>query len=396
MVGCTAKQATAPPTAPTVVVVSLPLERNVTDYADFTGRTEAVKSVEIRARVDGYLVRMPFKEGADVKAGDLLFEIDPRPYQATYDQAVAQLALAKARMKQANADFARANSLARTPGAISQQEIDRFAALQGEAVAQEQAARASAESARLNLEFTKVTSPIDGTVSRYYVTEGNLVQSGAMGGGTLLTKVVSIKPMYVTFNVDEQTLLHARELIREGKAKSARDSEISVWLGLSNEDGFPHHGIINFVDNQVDPRTGTLMVRGVFPNDERALSPGLMSRVRVPIGEPHPALLVSDRAVESDQGQKILYVLNDKNEVMARPVKLGDLHGGLRVVESGLKAGERVVVNGLQRIRPGVVVDPKLADMPGSAPKGEQSIATPVAADAPTEKASTPPEQQKQ
>ena len=323
---------------------------------------------------------MPFKEGADVKAGDLLFEIDPRPYQATYDQAVAQLALAEARMKQANADFARANSLAKTPGAISQQEIDRFAALQGEAVAQEQAARASAESARLNLEFTKVTSPIDGTVSRYYVTEGNLVQSGAMGGGTLLTKVVSIKPMYVTFNVDEQTLLHARELIREGKAKSARDSEISVWLGLSNEDGFPHHGIINFVDNQVDPRTGTLMVRGVFPNDERALSPGLMSRVRVPIGEPHPALLVSDRAVESDQGQKILYVLNDKNEVMARPVKLGDLHGGLRVVESGLKAGERVVVNGLQRVRPGVVVDPKLADMPGSAPKGEQSIATPAAA----------------
>ncbi|HEX4792248.1 MAG TPA: efflux RND transporter periplasmic adaptor subunit, partial [Humisphaera sp.] len=308
--------------------MSLPIERTVTDYADFTGRTEAVKSVEIRARVDGYLVSMPFKEGADVKAGDLLFEIDPRPYQATYDQAVAQLALAEARMKQANADYARANSLARTPGAISQQEIDRFAALQGEAVAQEQAARASAESARLNLEFTKVTSPIDGTVSRYYVTEGNLVQSGAMGGGTLLTKVVSIKPMYVTFNVDEQTLLHARELIREGKAKSARDTEISVWLGLSNEDGFPHHGIINFVDNQVDPRTGTLMVRGVFPNEERVLSPGLMARVRVPIGEPHPALLITDRAVESDQGQKILYIVNEKNEVVSRPVKLGDLHDG--------------------------------------------------------------------
>jgi RND family efflux transporter MFP subunit len=383
MMGCTAKQAAAPPAAPTVVVVSYPLERNVTDYADFTGRTEAVKSVEIRARVDGYLISMPFKEGADVKAGDLLFEIDPRPYQATYDQALAQLALAEARMKQANADFARANSLARTPGAISQQEIDRFAALQGEAVAQEQAARASAESARLNLEFTKVTSPIDGTVSRYYVTEGNLVQSGAMGGGTLLTKVVSIKPMYVTFNVDEQTLLHARQLIREGKAKSARDAEIPVWLGLSNEDGFPHHGIINFVDNQVDPRTGTLMVRGVFPNEERVLSPGLMARVRVPIGEPHPALLVTDRAVESDQGQKILYIVNEKNEVVSRPVKLGDLHDGMRVVASGLKAGERVVVNGLQRVRPGIVVDPKLVEMPGPATKGEQPAATDLAAPAP-------------
>jgi RND family efflux transporter MFP subunit len=380
--GCTTKPAAAPPAAPTVVVVSYPLERNVTDYADFTGRTEAVKSVEIRARVDGYLVSMPFKEGADVKAGDLLFEIDPRPYQATYDQAVAQLALAEARTKQANADFARANSLSRTPGAISQQDIDRYAALQGEAVAQEQAARASAESARLNLQFTKVMSPIDGTVSRYYVTEGNLVQSGAMGGGTLLTRVVSNNPMYVTFNVDEQTLLHARQLIREGKAKSARDVEIPVWLGLSNEDGFPHQGIINFVDNQVDPRTGTLMVRGVFPNEERVLSPGLMARVRVPIGEPHPALLVTDRAVESDQGQKILYVVNEKNEVMSRPVKLGDLHDGLRVVASGLKAGERVVVNGLQRVRPGVVVEPKLADMPVPTGKGEQPVATAEPADA--------------
>ncbi len=391
-VGCTPQPSTVPATAPAVVVVSYPLERNVTDYADFTGRSEAVKSVEIRARVDGYLISMPFKEGADVKAGDLLFEIDPRPYQATYDQAVAQLALAEARMKQANADFARANSLAKTPGAISQQDIDRYAALRGEAAAQEQAARASAESARLNLEFTKVTSPIDGTVSRYYVTEGNLVQSGAMGGGTLLTKVVSINPMYVTFNVDEQTMLHARELIREGKAKSARDAEIPVWLGLSNEDGFPHQGIINFVDNQVDPRTGTLLVRGVFPNEQRILSPGLMARVRVPIGESHPALLVSDRAVESDQGQKILYVVNDKNEVISRPVKLGDLHDGLRVVASGLKAGERVVVNGLQRVRPGVVVEPKLAEMPVSAANGEQAVATAAATDTPT----TGSEQRKQ
>src|SRR5689334_15084584 len=226
--GCSKQSTAAVKPAPTVVVVSNPVTRKVTDYAVFTGRTEAVKSVEIRARVDGYLIRMPFKEGADVKKGDLLFQIDPRPYQATYDQAEAQVALCKARLTQANADLARTSELSKTPGAISKQDVDRYAALHGEAAAQLQAAEATAASARLNLEFTNVVSPIDGMVSRYYVTEGNLVQSGQMGGGTLLTKVVSIDPMYAVFHVDEQTLLYARRLIREGKAKSARDTDIPI------------------------------------------------------------------------------------------------------------------------------------------------------------------------
>ncbi|HEX3599358.1 MAG TPA: efflux RND transporter periplasmic adaptor subunit [Lacipirellulaceae bacterium] len=366
--GCTSKAPASSKASPAVVVVSYPVERKVTDFAIFTGRTEAVKSVEIRARVDGYLVRMPFKEGADVKAGDLLFQIDPRPYQATYDQAVAQVALAKARITQANADYSRASELAKTPGAISKQDVDRYSALQGEAAAQLQAAEATAQSARLNLEFTNVVSPIDGMVSRYYVTEGNLVQSGQMGGGgTLLTKIVSIDPMYAIFSVDEQTLLHARQLIREGKAKSARDAEINASLGLADDNKFPYQGIINFVDNQVDPRTGTLLVRAVFPNKDKILSPGLMARVRVPIGEPHDALLVSERAIDTDQGHKILYVVNDKNEVMSRPIRVGALHAGMRVIESGVQPNERVIVNGLQRVRPGVVVDPKLAEMPFSA-----------------------------
>lgn len=363
--GCSKQSTTAGvKPAPTVVVVSSPLEQKVTDYAVFTGRTEAVKSVEVRARVDGYLIRMPFKEGADVKKGDLLFEIDPRPYQATYDQADAQVALCRARLTQANADFSRTTDLSKTPGAISKQDVDRYAALKGEAAAQLQAAEATAASAQLNLEFTKVVSPIDGMVSRYYVTEGNLVQSGQMGGGTLLTKVVSIHPMYVTFHVDEQTLLYARRLIREGKAKSARDSEITIELGLSDSDAFPYHGVINFVDNQIDPKTGTLLVRGVFPNQDRILSPGLMARVRVPIGNPHDALLVTERAIETDQGQKILYVVNAKNEVVSRPIKVGALHSGLRVIESGITADDRVIVNGLQRVRPGVLVDPKMGEMP--------------------------------
>ena len=362
--GCSKQSAPAVKTAPTVVVVSSPVARKVTDYAVFTGRTEAVKSVEIRARVDGYLIQMPFKEGADVKKGGLLFQIDPRPYQAAYDQAAAQVALCKARVTQANADFSRTVELGKTPGAISKQDVDRFAALKGEAAAQLAAAEATAASAQLNLEFTNVVSPIDGMVSRYYVTEGNLVQSGQMGGGTLLTKVVSVDPMYVVFYVDEQTLLYARRLIREGKAKSARDSEIPIQLGLSDSDAFPYHGLINFVDNQIDTKTGTLLVRGVFPNKDKFLSPGLMARVRVPIGEPHDALLVTERAIDTDQGQKILYVVNAKNEVVSRPIRMGALHSGLRVIESDITPGDRVIVNGLQRVRPGVVVDPKMAEMP--------------------------------
>jgi RND family efflux transporter MFP subunit len=362
--GCSKQSAPAVKTAPTVVVVSSPVARKVTDYAVFTGRAEAVKSVEIRARVDGYLIQMPFKEGADVKKGGLLFQIDPRPYQAAYDQAAAQVALCKARVTQANADFSRTVELGKTPGAISKQDVDRFAALKGEAAAQLAAAEATAASAQLNLEFTNVVSPIDGMVSRYYVTEGNLVQSGQMGGGTLLTKVVSVDPMYVVFYVDEQTLLYARRLIREGKAKSARDSEIPIQLGLSDSDAFPYHGLINFVDNQIDTKTGTLLVRGVFPNKDKFLSPGLMARVRVPIGEPHDALLVTERAIDTDQGQKILYVVNAKNEVVSRPIRMGALHSGLRVIESGISPGDRVIVNGLQRVRPGVVVDPKMAEMP--------------------------------
>jgi RND family efflux transporter MFP subunit len=362
--GCARQSPVVAKTAPTVVVVSHPVERKVTDYAIFTGRTEAVKSVDIRARVDGYLIRMPFKEGADVKKGDLLFQIDPRPYQATYDQAEAQVALCKARLTQANADLARTSELSKTPGAISKQDVDRYAALHGEAAAQLQAAEATAASARLNLEFTNVVSPIDGLVSRYYVTEGNLVQSGQMGGGTLLTKIVSIDPMYAVFHVDEQTLLYARRLIREGKAKSARDTDIPIEMGLSDSDAFPYHGVINFVDNQIDPKTGTLLVRGVFANKDRILSPGLMARVRVPIGEPHEALLVTERAIDTDQGQKILYVVNSKNEVVSRPIRMGALHSGLRVIESGISPGDRVIVNGLQRVRPGVVVEPKTAEMP--------------------------------
>jgi RND family efflux transporter MFP subunit len=219
-------------------------------------------------------------------------------------------------------------------------------------------------SRQLDLEYTKVLAPVSGRVSRFVVTVGNLIQSGDQNGGTLLTTIVSVDPMYAYFDVDERTVLRIRQLIREGKAKSAREIEWPVSLGLANEEGFPHQGTINFEDNQVNPKTGTLRVRGVFPNKDEALSPGFFARVRVPIGRAHQALLVTDRALDTDQGQKILYIVNPKNEVVSRPVRLGALHDGLREITDGLMPGESVIVNGLQQVRPGVTVEPKLLVMP--------------------------------
>ncbi len=251
-------------------------------------------------------------------------------------------------------------------GAVGQEEYDRYDGDYQEAVANLDVARANRDLAALNLGYTKVTAPVGGRVSRYVVTVGNLIQSGDQNGGTMLTTLVSVDPMYVYFDMDERTVLRVRQLIRDGKARSAREAEWPVSLGLATEEGSPHQGRINFEDNQVNPKTGTLRVRGVFRNKDEALSPGLFARIRVPIGQAHRALLVTDRAIETDQGQKVLYVVNEKNEVVARPVRLGALHHGLREIAEGLNAGERVIVNGLQQVRPGVEVEPKLVDMPNS------------------------------
>jgi RND family efflux transporter MFP subunit len=363
LTGCARAPSEAPAAVP--VTVSYPVERYVTDYADFTGRTAAVDSVEVRAHVWGYLDKVNFKEGALVRKGDVLFEIDPRTYQAQFDQARGQLNVNQAQLQLARANLKRGEELA-PGGGISKEDLDQRHAAVEEAEARIQVARANLETARLNLDWTKVTAPVNGRVSRYVVTVGNLVQAGDQGGGTLLTTLVSVDPMYAYFDVDERTVLRVRQLVREGKARSARESEWPVSLGLATEEGFPHRGTINFVDNQVNPRTGTLRVRGVFPNRDEALSPGFFARVRVPIGQAHKALLVSDRAIDTDQGQKVLYVVNPKNEVVSRPVRLGALHDGLREITDGVKPGERVIVNGLQQVRPGVTVEPKLVDMPNS------------------------------
>jgi len=363
LAGCTPTPSGAPAPAPTPVTVSYPVERDVTDYADFTGRTAAVDSVEVRARVWGYLDKVNFSEGALVKKGDVLFEIDPRTYQAALNQAEGNLASMEARLKRLDADLGRAQQLV-GKGAMSREEQDRIAGDRGETAASIRALQAAVGRAKLDLAFTKVTAPVSGRVSRYNVTVGNLVQSGDQGGGTVLTTIVSVDPVYVYFDVDERTVLRVRQLIREGKAKSARETEWPVSLGLSADEGYSHQGTINFVDNQVNPRTGTLRVRGVFPNGGEAISPGFFARVRVPVGFPRKALLVTDRAIDNDQGQKILYVVNDNNEVASRPIRVGALHDGLRAIEDGLRPGERIIVTGLQQVRPGVTVEPKLVDMP--------------------------------
>jgi RND family efflux transporter MFP subunit len=375
LAGCARPPSQAPAAAPPPVTVSYPVEREVTDYADFTARTAAVDSVELRARVSGYLDNVNFKEGALVKKGDVLFEIDPRPYEAEVKIAKGTVANAEASLELANADFERGRRML-SGQAISREDYDTRAAMKHQAAAQISSSKGTLERTELNLGFCKVSAPISGRISRYYVTVGNLVQSGDVTGvsSTLLTTLVSVDPMYAYFDVDEHTVLRVRQLIREGKLGTPDHVEIPVWLGLANEDGHPHRGTINFIDNQVTPKTGTLKVRGVFPNQDEALSPGYFARVRVPIGAPHTALLVSERALDTDQGQKVVYVVDKDNRVVSRPVRLGALHDGLREVTDGLKPGERMIVDGLQQVRPGVTVEPNLVDMPASkAGKADQT-----------------------
>jgi membrane fusion protein, multidrug efflux system len=364
--GC--KRSGPPPadTSPPVVSVSQPVKRDVTDYIDYTGRTDSPNSVDIRPRVTGYLTKMPFEEGSDVKSGELLFEVDVRPYQAQLDQAQGQLELAKARLKVAKANNALAIETSKTPGSVSVQDLNKYEASEEEAIAEVFASTANLETYKLNRQFCEVTSPIDGMVSRYYFTLGNLVNQDQ----TLLTTVVSLDPMYAYFDVDERTLLRIRNAINEGTLQPRKPGEIPVMMGLQGEEGYPHEGFVNFINNKVDPFTGTITLRGVFANPKqpegvRLLSPGMFVRIRVPLGAPHPALLVTDRAVGTDQGLKFLYVVDAQNQVQYRRVTLGPLQDdGLRVVATDLAADDWVVVSGLQQVRPKMTVTPDRVPMP--------------------------------
>lgn len=352
--GCASK-ATPSSAVLTEVSVAPALQREVVDWDEFTGRIEAVESVEIRPRVTGYIESVNFTEGSVVRKGDLLFVIDPRPYRTEATKAEAELTRAIARAELAESDIARSEKLLSIK-AVSQEEYDqRINAARG-ARADVAAARAAVEAARLNIEFTRITAPIGGRVSKAAVTAGNLVTGGS-GTAALLTTIVSIDPIYVSFEGDEQVYLKYNELARRGERTSSRDAANPVQMGLANEQGYPHTGRMVFVDNQVDPRTGTIRARATFDNKDGYFTPGLFARVKLLGHNRYSAVLVDDRAIGTDQSQKFVYVVDAKDTVTYRAVKVGRLTDGLRVVQEGLQPGENVVVNGLQRVKPGTVVN---------------------------------------
>ncbi len=342
--GCGHSQPKAGDPPPPEVNVSTPVIGEITETEEFTGHTESRKTICMRARVSGYLKEVKFKEGEEVHEGDELFQIDPEPYEADKERVVANLAQARAHLTHMEANYRRAKSLIATR-AISQADYDQAVSDCEEGKAAVKVAEAALHTADLNLKWTCVTAPISGRISRQLIDPGNLVKAD----DTALTMIVALDPMYAYFDIDERVM---QRLVRAGRLKSALDGKTRILLGLADEKGFPHVGTINFIDNQVDMPTGTLRLRGLFPNPDRILSPGMFVRIQVPLGDPHPSLLVPEQALGKDQGKKFLYVLDDKDVVARRDVEVGVLNGPLIVIRSGLKLGERVIVSGLQQVRP--------------------------------------------
>jgi RND family efflux transporter MFP subunit len=356
LAACSQQQAPPPPPPPKVTV-SQPATREVVEWDEYTGRLEAVESVEVRARVSGYLQSVHFTDGAMVKTGQLLFVIDPRPYQAELNRTKAALEQALAQADRAQKDLARVRQLVKWR-AVSQEEVDTRAADQRQAEEAVKAGRAAVEAAQLNVEFTQVKAPISGRISREFVTVGNLINGGS-ADSALLTRIVSLDPIYCYFDVDERSYLKYSRLWRDGKRTMSRDAKIPVDLGLAVETGFPHQGHLDFIDNRLDPNTGTMLGRAIFPNADQSLIPGLFARLRLPGSEQYEALLLPDEAIGTDQTQRFAFVVNDQNTVEYRKVELGPMIDGLRVIRSGLKPEEWVIVNGVQRVRTGSQVDPQ-------------------------------------
>lgn len=376
--GCSSSAQPKAP-APVEVGVAEVICKQISDSDEFTGRLEAVHAVEVRPRVSGYLQSVHFREGEIVREGDLLFQIDPRPFQAEVDRLKGELSQAKAQRSRAQSDFERAERLHNNDG-MSAEEYDRRAAVRNEAEARIASTEAALRGAELNLEFTRVTAPITGRVGRAEITEGNLVEGGA-GQIKPLTTLVSLDPIYVYFDVDEQTYLkYARLTQTHGTA--SHDLRGQARLGLADEDGFPHAGLLSFVDNQVSSSTGTIRLRATFENKNLALTPGLFARIRLQGGEARSGCLARDEAVVTDLNQKYVFVVG-KNDILAyRPVKLGPMTDGLRVVRDGLHEGDVIVVTGLQRVRPGATVTPKRVSMARQAdPSADASAQSALAED---------------
>lgn len=375
-----------PTSAPSTADASVPIpevdvaraiSRKIIDYREFTGRTAAVDSVEIRARVSGYLLQSPRSkkeptseepntnayadEGKLVQEGDLLFQIDPRPYELALQQSKGALYATEARMTQASQELSRSDELLQK-NATSRAEFDKAVANVAELRGQVDNLKATVARNQLDLDFTRVSSPINGLLGRTLVTNGNLV----VADSTILSTVVSVDPIYVDFDVDEQSVLDYRSRILGGEVKSARDVKIPIRLGLSNEDGFPHEGYIDFVNNTTDPGTGSTRIRGVFNNTSGILSPGLFARIQIPFTAEYEAVLIPATAIGMDQQGRFVMVVSEGNKVQRRTVTLGQIVDNLIGVRKGIKADEIVVTSGLQKIRPGNEVRHQETQMPAS------------------------------
>jgi membrane fusion protein, gold/copper resistance efflux system len=353
--------------APKVVVAEV-VTKQLVDSTDFTGSLAGVQSVELRPRIGGYIESADFPEGGLVKRGQILFQIDPRPFQAALDRAKADLRQAEERLALAQLKFDRGTKLM-AERAISQSELDALTSDRAESQARVDSARAAVQSAELDLDYTRVRSPIDGRTGNALVTKGNLV-SGGSAGATLLTTIVSVDPLHVYFDIDEPTYLRLVSASDAGRDKDGRVASRAVSVGLGNEEGHPRKARLDFLGNRVDPTTGTARARAILPNTDGRLSPGLFARVRLETGQPQETVLINDQAVGTDQRGRFVLTVTPANTVEYRPVTLGGTAEGLRVVRSGLRAGERVVLRGMAR--PGMAVTPEMVPMLEGKSQGEQ------------------------
>jgi multidrug efflux system membrane fusion protein len=355
LAGCGPKQA-PPQMPPPKVTVVHPQMMTVTNWDEYPGHVEAVEMVEVRARVHGQIESIHFQDGAEVKAGDLLFVVDPRPYKAELDRVQAERQRAETHLDLARNDFKRAESL-RNTRAISEEEFDARNKAVREADAAVAATRAAEASAKLNLDYTRITAPIGGKISRRFVTAGNLVQlQGSGGSATVLTTIVSLDPIYCCFDADEAAFQRYRAG-GGGNGLGQKNGVLPCELALVNEQNHPHKGRVDFFDNKVNEKTGTIRLRGVFSNADRSMVPGMFATVRVPAGPPVQALAVPAVAIASDQGMKLVMVVNKEGVVEPRPVEVDRQHGAMRIVTKGVTPEDRVIVNGLMMARPGVKVE---------------------------------------